>query len=111
MGTRAFIAIAEPAGYLSIYTHWDGYPEHHLPILTQHYSTAAKVRELLALGDLSVLGESLDACFAYARDRGDRDCEAKPRINITALRAAARKARAEFLYIFEGGVWLPPITL
>ena len=69
----------------SIYTHWDGQPAHHGPILKRHYADEEAVRGLLALGDLSVLapepGEQQDFdspdhpcwCLAYGRDRGEKD--------------------------------------
>ena len=47
MGTRARIGRINPSGSItSIYTHWDGYPSHHLPILTQYYATAYRVAAL-----------------------------------------------------------------
>lgn len=76
----------------SIYTHWDGYPSHHGPLLLGYWDTAEKVRDLIALGDLSILNkelgqahdfdapyddlESRDWCKAYGRDRGEKLTEA-----------------------------------
>ena len=85
MATRAAIVLKEKDGsFLSIYTHWDGYPSHHTPILNQHYSTEESVRKLMELGDLSLLDASTDCpkghsfatpvkgyCIAYGRDRGE----------------------------------------
>lgn len=85
MGTRSRIGILEPDGSVtSIYTHWDGYPSHHGPILRDNYATEENVRALIALGDLSVLGEDVGekhdfdhapegTCTAYGRDRGETD--------------------------------------
>lgn len=72
----------------AIYCHWDGYPENQMPILTGSYSTPEKVQELLALGNLSYLAESIGEkhdfgkdvegwCMAYGRDRGDSKQEAQ----------------------------------
>lgn len=89
MGTRARIGILEPDGSVtSIYSHWDGYVSHHGPILRDHYKTEAKVRALMALGDISKLdveiGEKHNfdnaprgVCNAYGRDRGEEDTEAR----------------------------------
>lgn len=89
MGTRSQIGILESDGSVtSIYCHWDGYVEHHGPILRDHYKTEEKVRALLAIGDISVLGAEIgekhdfDAapkgvCDAYGRDRGEESTEAK----------------------------------
>ena len=56
MGTRSRIGVVNPDDSItSIYCHWDGYPEHHLPILTGHYTTEDKAADLIALGSLSSL--------------------------------------------------------
>lgn len=88
MGTRSRIGILESNGSVtSIYCHWDGYVEHHGPILRDHYATVEKVRALIALGDISSLegelGEKHDfndaprgVCNAYGRDRGEAGTDA-----------------------------------
>lgn len=45
-----------------IYTHHDGYPSHHAPILLECYSYGSIVGSLLALGNLSVLKSDLSFC-------------------------------------------------
>lgn len=78
MSTRARIGIENDDGSVtSVYTHSDGYPEHHAPILAEHYGEASSVRELLALGDLSSLASSVGDCFAYGRDRAESDVGAE----------------------------------
>ena len=85
MGTRSTIAIKQKDGkYKQIYCHWDGYLSHNGNVLLNHYNTPEKVKELIALGDLSILdkniGEKIDfedselrekneQCLAYHRDR------------------------------------------
>jgi len=60
MSTRATVARENADGsYDTIYTHWDGYPSHHAPILLEHYNTPDLVQALLDLGDLSMLGEEI----------------------------------------------------
>lgn len=88
MSTRSTIGILEPNGSVTyIYCHRDGYVSHHGPILRDHYTTEEKVRALIALGDISTLGEALGekhdfdqrpngVCTAYGRDRGEPDTEA-----------------------------------
>lgn len=88
MGTRSFIGLLRADGTVrAIYTHWDGYPEHHGPILLGFYNTEEKINALLDLGDLSSLAEEIGEkhpfdnapdgiCTAYGRDRGERDTEA-----------------------------------
>ena len=85
MATNAFIGIVNLDGTVSsIYLHFDGYDEHAGAILRQHYADRELAKELIALGDLSILAPSLDCpvghsfytpqrghCVAYHRDRGE----------------------------------------
>lgn len=117
MGTRARIAYELPSGkFKSIYTHWDGYPSHHGEILRDNYKDLAKVRKLIALGDLSTLaaeiGEKHDfdarvegVCTAYGRDRGETGVNPKTSINLTALSALTHNTGGEYLYVFKDGEW------
>jgi len=89
MATRSTIAIQNNDGTVTgIYCHWDGYLSHNGRILKENYNTEAKVRELIALGQLSVLGETIGEkvdfnnapdgqCIAYGRDRGEEDTDAE----------------------------------
>ena len=46
MSTNSRIGILHEDGTTeTIYCHWDGYPEHQMPILTKHYDTAEKVKK------------------------------------------------------------------
>ncbi len=86
MSTRAGIGIRENGYIRLIYCHFDGYPEHLGVILNAHYTYVTKVRKLIALGDISVLGERVEpidptnhtfnrpepgTTVAYHRDRGE----------------------------------------
>ncbi|PLA76504.1 hypothetical protein CYR83_09740 [Ligilactobacillus agilis] len=51
----------------SIYCHWDGYIEHNGRILNQYYRDPQKVEQLLSLGDISVLGEKVNASEAVEK--------------------------------------------
>lgn len=54
MATRSRIGIMLPdESVLSVYHHWDGYPEWLGRILTTHYNTREKVAELIDGGDMS----------------------------------------------------------
>lgn len=58
MGTRSDIIVQLTDGtWKRIYCHWDGYMEHNGRILFDHYTSQAQAEALVALGDLSVLGE------------------------------------------------------
>jgi hypothetical protein len=70
MATRSLIGINLNNGITKvIYCHWDGYPEHNGQLLVNNYTSPSAVFDLLELGDLSNLGESLTSSTAYHRDR------------------------------------------
>jgi hypothetical protein len=53
---------------LSIYSHWDSYPEHNGRILRTHYNTREKVEELIDLGDCSSIWT--DSIWGQSRTDG-----------------------------------------
>ena len=60
MSTRSFIAKQTGADeYLTVYCHSDGYLTYNGALLLDCYNTPEQVDELLKLGDLSYLAESL----------------------------------------------------
>ena len=84
MSTRSHIGIQNEDGSLDvIYCHWDGYPAHNGAILLHHYQDQEKIRELIALGDISSLAKAVKptskehnfespqegVVVAYGRDR------------------------------------------
>ena len=108
MSTRSMIALKTgDQTCLAAYCHSNGDPAHHGPILLAAYDTEEKVRALLALGQLSVLGPELgekhdfrddshpDWCTAYGRDRGERNVAAK-RYAIDALACGV-----DYAYLFD----------
>ena len=112
MGTRSTIAIENADGTVTgIYVHWDGYLSNNGRILAENYTTEEQVRELIALGDLSSLGETVGSkhdfnnapdgeCNAYGRDRGEKDIDAKTCDSWTAL---LEDFGQEFDYLFVPG--------
>ena len=115
MGTRSTIAIENDNGTVTgIYCHWDGYVEHNGRILVENYTTEEAVRELIALGDLSSLGETVGEktdfnnaakgqCIAYGRDRGETGVEAATFDSHAELIDSMGQ---EYDYIFtQAGVW------
>lgn len=56
MATRSAILREHPSGSIvGIYCHWDGSPEHQMPILESRYNNSRLVDKLIHLGDLSSL--------------------------------------------------------
>lgn len=93
-----------------IYCHFDGYLEHNGKILAEHYTTEGKVRMLMGLGDLSVLGEDIGekqdfkdrvkgCCLVYGRDRGDNKTEAR----ICSYADYTKEYFEEYIYLFTPG--------
>jgi hypothetical protein len=115
MATRATIAVEHVDGTIDqIYCHWDGYPDWTGKLLEEHYDTLEKVEELVALGDLSSLGETIgtkhdfDArpkgeCNFYGRDRGESDCRPRRFANFDAF--IRRMQKEEYDYLYREGKW------
>jgi hypothetical protein len=114
MATRCRIAVARPGGaFESIYCHWDGYPSGVGRVLLDHYTDPDKVEALIALGDLSSLGEALgdrhdfgspghpEWCEAYGRDRGEVETHAISSTDLRALQALTQQCGGEYLYVFD----------
>jgi hypothetical protein len=61
MGTRSTIALEYADGTVGqIYCHWDGYLEHNGKILFNHYVDPYKTRELIDMGDISSLCNTIE---------------------------------------------------
>ena len=113
MATRSFIAVRNVDGSVNgIYCHHDGYPEGVGATLKEHYASEDKVRALLALGDISVLGAEIgekhdgrlhsEWTYAYHRDRGD---DLDPNMTygsvVEAVKCAWNDLGAEHVYIYN----------
>lgn len=120
MSTNAIIAMAHPSNDTIeyIYLHWDGYIHNGAgETLAMYYTTREKVKELMALGDLSILGtEPID--FPDGWDPGaevpdDRCLSYKARDESSTSNRLPSKAfwttdtpSQEFNYYFDAdGVW------
>lgn len=116
MSTRANVGILNADGTVTaIYTHFDGYLSHHGPILKDHYTTEAKIRTLIGLGDLSSLtslvgkkhdfesGEPLHKswCNAYGRDRGEKNTQARTYASVDEYASKCENIP----YLFREGKW------
>jgi len=118
MATRAAI-IVEVKGknhsYEGVYLHYDGYPEGAGQMLVNHYNTDAKVKNLIAYGGISSLGEVIGEkqdfisnvpgqCKFYHRDRGEEISIEE--LEYDEISKFADDCGAEFTYLYEGGVWM-----
>ena len=118
MSTRGVIAVEDSDKTCrAIYVHFDMYLDGGGLCLTQHYSTPDRIEKLLALGNLSALGDKLSkddpepeaqdvVCIAYHRDYGES--YNAPRVWETAdklLDQASDIYWAEYVYLFRDGEW------
>jgi hypothetical protein len=72
MATRSTIAIERTDGTVAqVYCHWDGYLRGNGAILHESWRDPDELEQLIALGDLSSLGEDIDNCVFYGRDCGE----------------------------------------
>ena len=116
MATRSNIAYKTPEGKIrSVYSHWDGYPEHNGELLRRFYDTQDKVEALVALGSISSLGQDIGdkvdfddrsthsetGTIAYHRDRGEQLAIAEYD-DIPSWIADME----EYAYLWNGTEWL-----
>ena len=72
MSTRSRIGfISTDNSIETVYCHQDGYPAFNGRILKECYSGIEKIKELLAQGDMSSLGETIKECVFFHRDRNE----------------------------------------
>ena len=108
MSTRSRIGVLNENGSIeSIYCHADGYPEGVGSLLISHHNSEEKAREIISLGDLSFLGESLETgeTSAYGRDRGEDDVGSKKSMTKKGFITLASKTGGEYAYLFTAGHW------
>lgn len=126
MSTRSdIIAHCKDGKWRRIYCHFDGYLEGVGKTLIEHYGNQVKIEKLMALGDLSILGEKIGVkhpfdgpsfrdvekyatfekrygkmCRAYGRDRGEKNVEADV---FDTLDAAwpSKDTWTEFTYVWD----------
>jgi len=120
-GTRSNIGIEAKNGSIKyIYCHWDGYVNGVGATLLKYYKDPKKIKELIALGDISSLGKEIgkkqdfenpkdDWTLAYGRDRGEKGTKAKSTKNRNSVfqeEYAYIYVEAEKRWIYtEGGDW------
>jgi len=118
MATRARIGLQVGNAIVSVYHHWDGYPEWLGRILNTHYTTKSQVIDLIDGGDMSVcwtkerwtgnelapyvkeIKESEEYGPQYYAQRGD-DCPPRLDESITEFINNGE----EYGYIFKDGEW------
>ena len=106
MATRSRIGLQLADGaILSVYHHWDGYPQWLGVTLKAKFNTREKVAELIDGGDISCCDSDTDwdrnevpNHIQYYNDRGDNT---EPRLDLNFDDYVGNPANdAEFVYIF-----------
>ena len=101
MATRSRIGIQlSDESVLSVYHHWDGYPEWLGRILRTHYNTKDKVAELIDGGDMSTCWDE-DNKPAYYSARGEI---CPPRLDENKYDYLADGE--EYAYLFVNNEWV-----
>ena len=116
MSTNSRIGLRlEDGSILSVYHHWDGYPEWLGVTLNQQYNTREKVAELIDGGDMSSCYSDNEYDYEkqefvkrdprpeYYADRGEKIEDVCPKLykNDKEYFVATNKCCGEFAYIFE----------
>ena len=124
MSTRSTIAVKQSDGtYMTVYSHWNGYPSWNGRILLHHYQNRRKINRLIAQGYISILRENVgrkhdfnaylterDKTPAeiynwttfYGRDRGEKDIDA---VQHTLIQSLNIDNNSEYVYVFKDGKW------
>ena len=108
MATRSRIGLrlAEDA-ILSVYHHWDGYPEWLGVTLNKKFNTKDQVAELLDGGDISCIDSdsdwNLEKCEPHVQYYNDRGENTEPRLDMTVEDYLDNGE--EYAYLFENNEW------
>lgn len=101
-----------------IYCHHDGYLDGVGEILKTHYTKDSVIDKLMALGDLSALGEIAESnpnqfnfskmdcnlCAAY-RDNGEKDVDSTITTEKEYIDKLSTNIWIEYLYLWDGEKW------
>ena len=102
MSTRSRIAILNADKSIdSIYCHFDGYIKGGVgECLYYNYTSENQIRDLIALGDVSMLRPTLETSVFYGRDR-DEDLHRITFEDWEDLLLFFKKSDQEYLYVFD----------
>ena len=108
MATRSRIGLRlADDSILSVYHHWDGYPEWLGVTLNKKFNTKDQVAELLDGGDISCIDSDTDwdrkECEPHVLYYNARGEHTEPRLDENEQDFFDNNE--EYAYIFEDGVW------
>ena len=108
MATRSRIALQlTEDSFLSVYHHWDGYPQWLGVTLNKKFNTRELVEELIDGGDISCIDSDTNwdrqECEPHVQYYNDRGEKTEPRLDLNEYDFFMNNE--EFAYIFEDGKW------
>ncbi len=103
MSTRSAIGMRRADGKIeAIYCHFDGYPDGVGRILARSYRDPQCVKALLALRELSSLGDDISTCCAYT------DSTATSAVfdnEYLYADGCCQRWGVEYVYLYDSGNW------
>jgi hypothetical protein len=113
MATRSRIGVQLKDGsVLSVYCHWDGYPEWNGKKLKEHFNSYEQAAELIDGGDISSLWTDKDweqkemqSRALYYAERGEEDTEPNLDNSFQAFISGVNDSWADYAYLFADGEW------
>ena len=113
MATRSRIGVQLKDGsVLSVYCHWDGYPEWNGKKLKEHFNSYKQAAELIDGGDISSLWTDKDweqkemkSRTLYYAERGETDTEPNLDNSFQAFISGVNDSWADYAYLFADGEW------
>lgn len=113
MSTRSRIGIQlKDDSILSVYHHWDGYPEWLGRILNTHYNSKSLTEELIDGGDMSCAwtderwdNSGVQGVYGpeYYSQRGE---ECPPRLDTDLCEYLLPDGSEEYAYLYKNGEWI-----
>ncbi len=109
MATRSRIGLLiGDESVVSVYHHWDGYPEWLGVFLRKHYTTKEQISELLDGGDISCIDSDTDwdrkECEPHVLYYNARGEDTEPRLDLNEYEFFTNNE--EYAYIFENNEWV-----
>ena len=113
MATRGRIGIQLSDGsILSVYSHWDNYPEWNGKKLKEHFNSYEQAAELIDGGDISSLWtdkdweqKEMESRTLYYAERGETDTEPNLDNSFQAFISGVKDSWADYAYLFADGEW------
>ncbi len=111
MATRSRIALQlTEDSFLSVYHHWDGYPQWLGVTLKKKFNTREKVEELIDGGDISCCDSDTnwdrEKCEPHVQYYNDRGEKTEPRLDLSLEDYLEPKDGEEYAYIFSDNQWV-----